>query len=290
MQKNGEVKVDTGNYRPIWIVEDVHNKVDTLRLIDACIKNSVKFTVLTVEEILTLSNTHVSILKKNPVIFYGSLHFCRVAEKYDLIPGIQIDYEATKCHKYLPTIRARTIHTKYGFHTLDQLIYNSDMLFEMYGDEIFIKPNISTKAFSGQVITKENIDSLIHEVIHLNDDTLCLLSSANKNKTENEYRFFVTNNKIITATQYQPIIYPVVPDGAYDFVKQVQPFFFNLSNFKSPYEQIFSIDVCEMKDGSFKVVEIGGFNCAGLYDIDYDKLVEYNTELAIEEFKQYQNI
>lgn len=217
--------VDTGKYKPIWIIEDVHNMVDTIRLIDACMKHSILFSVISAEELLAFDNKFIEFYKKIPVIFYGSLQFCRIAERYDFIPGVHIDYEATKCHKYLPTIRSKSIHTKYGFHTIDQVIYDNSMLFDMYGEEIFIKPNISTKLFSGQIITRQNIDSFINEIIHVNSDILCLLSSANNDKTENEYRFFVTKQKIITATQYQPIIYPNAPDGALNFVKSVQPLF-----------------------------------------------------------------
>jgi|694.fasta_scaffold23084_4 hypothetical protein len=91
-----------------------------------------------------------------------------------------------------------------------------------------------------------------------------------------EYRFFVVNRKIVTASQYNSeglywirnidMMYNTEFDEHFKFVER-------MINKYSP-DDSFVIDICKLEDGSMKVVECNCINCSGFYAIDLELLID----------------
>lgn len=296
-----------------WIIEDVINKKDTDRLVEACKNSATPYSVLSTKDIL-LKDGSGNLYDHHPVIAYGSMNFMNAIHKTSLLPGSWLDYDATQCHKYLSILGKYSIHNLcgiYGFHTLAQLIQYEREIFSLYhdnssgpfADELFIKPNVSNKAFSGQVISNGNkFTEFLSSVIHLDDSILCLIATPldkEAYKIKYELRFFCTSKMIITWSQYQPEVSngnSIVNEyNLIDYVDIIREKYFQSASLKFPYEHIITIDIAVIVQKSSpsrvipKLVEIGGFNCAGLYDINYDLLVKEANRCALQEWKEYES-
>lgn len=120
---------------------------------------------------------------------------------------------------------------------------------------MFIRPVEDTKNFNGGVYSKE-------EFKYNGDVVVATLKNISQ-----EYRFFIIDNKISTASMYKmngkyETSYPV-EESAIQFVENM------ISKFP---EKCFVIDVAKV-DNNYKIVELNGLNSAGFYNIDLYKLV-----------------
>jgi hypothetical protein len=277
-----------------WLIEDVDIMTDIKKLIPALQSTNTNYIITSCENSLN----HFS--DNDCVIAYGSLHFINHIKKYaKFIPGIWIDFDSLQCHKYLTYLHEFSIHKKYGFHTIEQIINDKNIIYEMYNNKwkndeqkIFIKPNVGWKMFSGDVMHESLFESdFASQVNHLDKTTLCLVSEVSDYNIEKEFRFYVSSKEIITGTQYKPEINSYTPNDIYDFVNKIKDkYFTNNKDLKYIYPFPIIIDVGLLTTGEYKLIELGGFNCAGLYDCDYEKLVITLNSYAINEYNEFNNI
>lgn len=169
---------------------------------------------------------------------------------------------------------------EYGpdFINPDLTVIKFKSLLDLKGPDIYIRDAYGDNIIKGKVLEGEQEYQMAYGQFmnrsmgdkKITDDYPIIISTP-KNIVR-EYRFFVVNNEVITGSMYQE-------SGQY-FIKNIDSFdYFSVSLFVekmierySP-DKSFVIDIAEMKDGSFKVVECNCINCSGFYSIDIRQVI-----------------
>jgi hypothetical protein len=224
------------------------------------------------------------------VIFYGSLQLGRkIYSRTNLIPGIFLTIENYECHKYYGFYGDKLLNSDYLMMGLNDVKRNKEKIFNYFNtDSIFIRPSNGYKTFTGQCLGKENFEREL--------DVLCksyggvdlnqLIVLARKQEVCEESRYIVIDGKVIDGSVYminnELIKERKIDENAYNLavesVKYYQP------------DKAFTIDIVKLKDGSYKILEIGSFCCASLYNADLEMIVKAMNELMINEYNDYWNI
>lgn len=133
-------------------------------------------------------------------------------------------------------------------------------------DEIFVKSDDSDKKLTGQVIYK-NFGIVFTNTTITNDSFLCLC--AKKQKISREWRLVVSaksQQNVYASTLYlekDKICHGPCPLIVKHYANRV------LSNFTDHYtEPLFVMDICELEDGTLKVLELNAFSTSGFYGCD----------------------
>jgi hypothetical protein len=232
--------------------------------------------------------------EKECIIFYGSLQLGRqIWEKTNLIPGIFLTIDNYECFKYYGYYGNDLINSNYIMLGLNDLNRRKNEIFNYFkSDKIFIRPSNGYKSFPGQLLSLKNWDEDLHLLFSsysgLDMDQLILISNYQKIIEEN--RFVVINkndgNHIIGGCKYS-INGELIKDYQYD-----KNSYLNAHKFINNYtpDKAFTIDIAKMDNGEYKILEIGSFCCAGLYNIKLENIVKEINELCIYEFNDFYSI
>jgi len=154
------------------------------------------------------------------------------------------------------------------FLNYDFYILPAYLLEEKTETPVFCKPVDLIKKFGGQII-KDKIDAKgLLLTTATTPDTKLILSTVKPIKLGSETRFFVNNGRIVHYSGYSPENAEVDKD-IIKFAKSVIPSdncmderlrLFNLGRY--------TLDVCQLETGEFKVVEINCFHTSGFYLCD----------------------
>lgn len=170
----------------------------------------------------------------------------------------------------------------HNLETFDQCHYSEilkdDLLnygaeFHKFGDiknsiikNAFVKPSNDFKYFSGMIVNGILIDEITktHYLDSDTNDDLNVLVNYNLiENIENEYRFFIINNIIVSCCQYMECgkVKPVEIETSlkYDLSKYVT----NIIGKYSPHKH-YVVDIAKI-GGHFKVVEYNCLNFSGMY-------------------------
>lgn len=198
------------------------------------------------------------------IVVCGSVTLARIAKERGWVPGSFLsenhDYSKWK--------------ENYGNYLLnpDSKVCRYDQV--VIGDEpVFVRPCKDTKAFTGQVFTKEEFESWRTDVLDLKTGHTVLrpetmVAVAPVKEIQREFRFFVVDSNVITGSQYklgrQIVHNAIVDDDVLAFAQKMvdlwQP------------SRAFVIDIA-MTDHGLKVVENNNLNSAGFYACDVMKVV-----------------
>ena len=158
------------------------------------------------------------------------------------------------------------------------------------GSNVFVRPVLDSKTFNGEVKSKYDFkdwqqtikfmeefmtDELV-DIPMLNKDTVIAVASAKK--IYSEFRMFIVNRKIVTASQYQlggELI------TSTDIDRRVYEFTYGMIQTWIP-ASAFVMDIADTPDG-LKVIEINNINSSGFYAADPQKIIT-----AIEDMVKYQ--
>ena len=179
-------------------------------------------------------------------------------------------------------------HTKLG-----KKLLNHNALFYKYGavkdryieNKIFIKPSSDLKYFAGTVLNHR--DNTISSELEKNcmidtdltDDIQVLINMDIICDILFEYRAFVVDNTIIDCCQYMEYG-KVTPEillndrraPLYSFIRKIQERY-------RPHDH-YVIDIAELSDGSYKVIEYNCLNCSGMYA--NDRAAIYNALIKLD--------
>jgi len=228
------------------------------------------------------------------IIFYGSLQRGRqILKETDFLPGIFLTLENYECYKYYSYYGDNMVNDNYLFLSFNDIIRNKNKIFDFFKTEsIFIRPSNGYKTFTGQLLHKDNfekeLDTLSKSYGGIDVDQLVLLSSYKKICEES--RFVVVNkngsNSIIDGNVYminnELVKHRKVDECALIYANSIID--------KYTPDKAFTIDIAKLEDGSYKVLEIGSFCCAGLYNMDIEKVVNGINDLLEYEYKDYWNL
>lgn len=203
---------------------------------------------------------------------FGAIKMAHIAQKYGFNPGSMFndnhDYEV-----YAPF---------YGKNLL-----NAEAIVMNFSDPLpeddkwtmfFARPTKDTKVFSGQVFMRYSWDEWVAHCI--GNDTESIISGETKviisplKTIYQEIRCWVVAGRVVTMSQYKHGTRVHYQNSDHD--EEALKFAQEMVDIYQP-ARAFVIDICRTEDG-FKIVEINCINCAGFYDMNFQKLL-----LALEE-------
>ena len=223
------------------------------------------------------------------VIFYGSLQRGRqIWRDTNFIPGIFLTIDNYEYYKYYGYYGDELVNSNYVLMGLNDVKRNKFGLFNSE-DYMFIRPSNGYKTFTGQLLPFENFerefDILCKSYGGVDMNQLVLI--APKQDVREENRFIIINengeNKVVDGTMYMvdniETNERIIDIKARNYVEQI------VNNYTP--DKAFTIDIARMGDGSYKVLEIGSFCCAGWYKMDLDRVVYHINQLCINEYNEY---
>ncbi len=183
------------------------------------------------------------------------------------------------------------MNSKYVMMGLNDVLRNKDAIFNQYFgsiDKVFIRPSNGFKSFTGQCLSKDNFkfefNILVKSYGGIDMDTLVVLAPAHE--IEEEYRFVIVDGKVVCGSLYldstnresfkayydKPCLDEKAIELANKLVGIYQP------------DKCFNMDICRLKSGEYKLIEINSFCCGSLYGNDCTKVVEAVNELVIKDY------
>jgi len=232
------------------------------------------------------------------VVFYGSINFGRKLLKTSWVPGVYLNEKAYECTSYYPPLSDLLLH----YDNFIMLPYGvlkdkKEDLFNRFGSRIFIRPNSGTKEFTGFVTTEERFDDDVKLAgfYDVESDLLVLISSAKD--LIREFRFVIVDGEVISGSKYRD--WTGVPDDyeSASYVMRWSKHIDGLCDDQKAWElakiaarrynpdRAWTIDIASTQTGTYHVIEIGCFSCAGLYANDLEAIVEAVSKAAEDEWK-----
>jgi len=227
--------------------------------------------------------------EKDIVIMHGSLQMGRRMLKTSAYPGIFLTLENYECFNYYGLFGNYLLNSEYVMMGLNDVLRNSSSIFDIFGtDSLFIRPSNGYKSFTGQCLKKETFDEdfdiLTKSYGGLDMNTLVVLAPAKE--LEEEYRFVVIDGEVISGALYidgynrsewkayydKPCDNRLATAFAELMVEIYQP------------DKAYTIDVCKLKGGGYRLIEINSFFCASWYGNDLTKIVTAVNNLCVIEY------
>jgi len=137
----------------------------------------------------------------------------------------------------------------------------------------FVRPDGDGKEFDGQVGTISELKEMLKRSIKyespLTRETRIVVGTAYN--IRKEWRLYIVGGEIITASRYRKDFKlsksgTDIPETMLEFARD------RISEFK-PHEN-FAIDIAQMDDGSYYIIECGCLNSVGFYHCDINKLIK----------------
>lgn len=140
----------------------------------------------------------------------------------------------------------------------------------------FIRPLDDSKVFAGQLIDGPEFKIWQQGVLATQDDFSTLtpetpILMASPKNVEREYRFFIVGEQVVTGSLYREYGRTRL-ERVESFEHPAWSFAARMANRWRPGAH-FVLDVAELPDGQWKVIEINSLTCAGFYDCDPAEIV-----------------
>ena len=249
---------------------------------------------------------------KDIVVFYGSIGLGHKLQKAPWVPGVYLNDKMMECTSYYPVLGDMLVHAgHYIMLPYGDLLRMEKRIFNYFfkgWTEIFIRPNSGTKQFTGMVIEKDNWEEGIKLAgfYGIDPDMLVLISTVWA--FHREWRFVVVDGKIITGSAYRDWSRgEELEISTRDYVLKkshsIKEECFTNPDFaewdrdawdvaqacadKYNPDHCWTIDVVRSAAGTYAIIEIGSFSCAGLYGANLEKVVKAVSKSALEEWNEY---
>ncbi len=240
------------------------------------------------------------------VVFYGSLNFGRKLKKNPWYPGVYLNDKMLECSMYYPYIGPLLLHYQdYMMMPYGDLAEHKSVIFRhFHSDKVFIRPNSNMKEFTGMICHEDNFFECVKLAGFYDVDPNLLVLISSVEPLEKEWRFVIVNGEPIAGSLYRDWSSPekIAPgtvtrdyvlmnshsvwegfegqEGsnalmlAYEAAKRYNP------------DRCWTIDIAKTEYGTYHVLEIGCFSCAGLYGMDLEKVVDKVSEEALKEWNE----
>jgi hypothetical protein len=210
----------------------------------------------------------------SPAIYYGGMNSffeIRATCKYIPHPFGWYNSKTFSCTTYYKTLKPFILQENHLFTTPQLLSEEREPIFDTLGQDacIFVRSNDNEKNVSGQLLKWEDVDIFLRTIKGYNqfpDDGEIVVAEPLVIKAE--WRFVVVNDKVVNGSLYkQDNFIKSSPDFPMEALELAQ----KAIDHWSP-AVICVIDIALVED-DYKVIEIGPFNYAGLYECDLYKIV-----------------
>ena len=282
-----EIKVPV--FKTCWLVDTAMNLVDD-SFFDICsrLKVPVKTLDSSSSDYFLKADLSDYFPKKSCVVYLGSIGSVPNVFRQGWFPGAYRDLEPLQCSSYIAAINQKSdilLNRHYFFLPLSELATQISFIqkqFCLLDERIFIRPNSGNKVFSGQTINTENIENeidLLKKTYKVDDSELCLISSNKKDLIEAEFRFVVVDGKVSAGSKYLP------EEKTVKFRHSAFTFAQKCATLYQP-DSVFTLDVCRLNNGDYKLIELNSFSCAGLYQCDYEDIIRDVSRQAKKEWNE----
>jgi hypothetical protein len=264
-----------------WLLEDNVFEEDLNPLINKLKRTDTPFKIISYVPFQSGADYLELFEKDDCVIFYGSLNFgAQIRREASWVPGVYCNMEQFDCTFYYPIFGSHLLNSHYIMMPLGDLIRNKDFLLNKIGNNgcVFIRPNSGNKCFTGDVVCDEtwNDDIEKFRFYDVEDKELCVVSTP-QNITY-EWGLIIAKNQVISGSQYKPKQTNNLPSNVVNFGNKMA----QLSYEPDP---VWVLDICQLKNGSLKIIEVNSFSCSGLYACDMNPIVENVSRLAEKDWR-----
>ncbi len=273
-----------------WLLEPEVFQTDSTSLIEYLEESGVNHTICKfgksyeeyIEEIQRIDNSDC-------IVFHGSLQFARLILRQTKWIGVYCNLPKFECLYYYPRFGDYLLNSEYMMLPFGCLKDKKDWIFDNFGgntrpDSVFLRPSNGSKTFTGKARTKDSWDNDIDLLSSRSDPELLVVIAPCKN-IQKEWRLVVAENKVIAGSQYSKQGESVRIEGAtqevFEYAEDV------LESVKYEPDPIWTLDICE-NHGELKVLEVGSFSCAGLYDCDPEPIVKAVNSIVLREWQDLQ--
>lgn len=230
------------------------------------------------------------IFKQNDcVVAYGSIEFLQSFGYYrkDYIPAYYMTEKELKCSHYLPHIPTEyLLNAHYIMLPYGEFKKRKKQVFDLLNtNKIFLRPDSGLKTFAGTTIHLDDFDYEINTLDQLTsvvDHTIILISNIQPIK--HEYRILVGDKKVIAASKYKTYddvdMVEGAPEGAIELAEKI-------ANLTWQPDSAYTVDIAELEDGSFKIIELNSFSCAGLYAFNLKDVIIGISNIAEKEYSEF---
>lgn len=245
----------------MWIIQDKVFGEETNSLVEALGNNNIQYKIV----------KDSSYPLYGRAIIRGSIDFVKSYRHpfTDYFPGGLLTLENYKCSNYYKFFKNRMLNYEYIMLPWWNLKDKKDLVFKAFPDseKFFIRPNSGKKIFTGTTISKKWWDKELDIISSLpssniQDSDLILVSSYKEILAE--YRLLMHKDHLIDYSIYS---------GENQFTEDV---FINFMASSTTYfpDILYTVDLA-VTENSVKYLELNSFVSAGLYDMNYDKIVKY---------------
>lgn len=226
--------------------------------------------------------------KNECVVAYGSIEFLKSIGYYEknYIPSFYMQETQLSCRHYLPQIPSYLLlNADYIMLPYGEFKRRGEQAFDYFKtNKLFIRPDSGLKTFAGTTIHLDDFDYEINTLDKLTsatDDTIILISKIKP--IHKEYRIVIADRKVIASSQYKEndkvIMIEGAPDGAINVANAV-------AKLEWQPDTAYTVDVAELDNGLFKIIELNSFSCAGLYACNIRDVVKGISEVAEKDYKE----
>ena len=216
-----------------------------------------------------------------PLLFQGTIQLGKKVKKELPNATLFCSEEKFLCSRYYPFFQKYLFNDRHISTTVKDLKERKFEFYAKFGKEalIWVRPDSGDKTFSGQLIDLQDFDRFWSNKIVCNVEDSDIVYISTPKTVVGEYRFVVSENKIIANSTYlfqkQSVLIPSVPKKATDLVNEL---------LKVDYKPdlVYCFDICSDGDDNFWLLEITSFSVAGLYMCDKKKIAEEVSRIVEE--------
>lgn len=227
-------------------------------------------------------------IKNKPVLFYGSINAAKYIkrQKINICPGVYYNIDNFNCRKYYAYYGKYLLNNNYIMMPLQEAIRQKDFIFSEFGKDIFIRPDSGNKEFTGCLVNKEEFNlGFFNFGTYFEDFSILSVISSPKN-IDGEWRFIIGNGEVITGSQYR-LNMEYSPESGYP--EEAFEFASKIAKEEWQPDDLYAVDICKYVD-NYYLLEINSFSCSGFYCLDFKKLVNKVTEIALKSYKEIYDI
>lgn len=215
--------------------------------------------------------------KGESTILYGSINLLKKAEKYtSFYPGAGVTWKHYNCAFYYPEIYPYGFNRYANWYPLDFAVKDADRIFPV---SMFVRPDTPTKEFNGGSYTRDEFIEATKDLVVQKPSMPVVVAPCQHSwlwaNNTLQYRLFYVDGKFVTGSRsHVKDIRDTSPEVPKEVIKFADTVLERTDFYPDP---VFVMDIVGMDDnfwGSFSVMEIGPWACAGLYECDINKLVE----------------
>jgi hypothetical protein len=234
------------------------------------------------------ADTLPTISDDSPVIVHGCIAFVKACQRS--IPNAPVawaDWHELCCTHYYPQYGKYLVQQRWCMMPFGSLgrqslwLYNT-LAINPNDPQLFFRPNENTKRFAGQVVAINEFENWYRATAHYTaPDDLVVISRTSK--LQREWRLVIHEQKVVTGSCYldEGVLQQLPRQG---YPMPVKWYAEEVAHHWSPH-RMYVMDIAEVDVGNqfpdLRLLEIGSFNCAGLYGADVHAVAQAAHDAAI---------